>query len=132
MRKQLAFAGILALLMGTGAIISNPVHAQQQVLDPQTGQQPIEPGEATGLLTNVDEVGGFIEVDGILYQVGEGDRSGRPQPRPAGDRPLRAVRYAGDAAGDGDHGRRRLGLDCSSPSQGRCQHPALAHSRLWN
>jgi hypothetical protein len=64
MRKQLAFAGILALLMGTGAIISNPLHAQQQVLDPQTGQQPIEPGEATGLLTNVD--------DGILYQVGEG------------------------------------------------------------
>jgi hypothetical protein len=72
MRKQLAFAGILALLMGTGAIISNPLHAQQQVLDPQTGQQPIEPGEATGLLTTVEEVGGFIEVDGILYQVGEG------------------------------------------------------------
>jgi hypothetical protein len=70
MRKQLAFAGILALLLGTGAIVSNPVQAQ--VLDPQTGQQPIEPGEATGLLTNVDEVGGFIEVDGILYQVGEG------------------------------------------------------------
>jgi hypothetical protein len=70
MRKQLAFAGILALLLGTGAIVANPV--QTQVLDPQTGQQPIEPGEATGLLTNVDEVGGFIEVDGILYQVGEG------------------------------------------------------------
>jgi hypothetical protein len=70
MRKQLAFAGILALLLGTGGIVANPVQAQ--VLDPQTGQQPIEPGEATGLLTNVDEVGGFIEVDGILYQVGEG------------------------------------------------------------
>ncbi len=68
MRKQLALAGSLAALIGIGGIVGAPVQAQ----DPEGGNQLItEPGEATGLLTNVDALGGFIEVDGVRYMAGE-------------------------------------------------------------
>jgi hypothetical protein len=69
MRKQLALAGTLATLMGIGGIAADTALAQ----DPEGGNQVVtEPGEATGLLTNVDATGGFIEVDGVRYMVGEG------------------------------------------------------------
>lgn len=70
MKKTVAMVAAAALVTGVSAASINGLHADTPPTDP-ADQRPAAPGEATGMVVQIDPMGETISVDGIDYMVPE-------------------------------------------------------------